>query len=74
MAQLSAMGRNGTVDEVINISNQLFDYFILKFNSLEKVAKAVAFICSDEASYITGDIIHIDGGMHNVPPNYRGKH
>lgn len=31
----------------------------------EEVAGAVAFLCSNRASYITGEIISVNGGMHN---------
>jgi 3-oxoacyl-[acyl-carrier protein] reductase len=30
----------------------------------EDVAQAVAFLASDEASYITGQVIHVNGGMY----------
>ena len=30
----------------------------------EDIAKAVAFLVSDDASYITGQVLHVNGGMH----------
>jgi 3-oxoacyl-[acyl-carrier protein] reductase len=30
----------------------------------EEVAALVAFLCSDAAGYITGETVHINGGMH----------
>ncbi|MBA7656021.1 3-oxoacyl-[acyl-carrier-protein] reductase FabG [subsurface metagenome] len=34
-----------------------------RFGSVDDVAKAVAFLASDEAGYITGQVLCIDGGM-----------
>ena len=34
-----------------------------RFGAPEDVAKVVRFLASDDASYITGQTIHIDGGM-----------
>jgi 3-oxoacyl-[acyl-carrier protein] reductase len=34
-----------------------------RFGTAEEVAKLAAFLCSDEAKYLTGQIITIDGGL-----------
>src|SRR5699024_3252293 len=36
---------------------------LAKLGSAEDVAKTVRFLASDDANYITGQTIHIDGGM-----------
>ena len=35
-----------------------------KLGQTEDVADAVAFLASDNAKYITGDTIHVNGGMY----------
>ena len=35
-----------------------------KMGSGEDVSNCVAFLSSDEASYITGETIHVNGGMY----------
>lgn len=36
---------------------------LLRFGSVDDVAKAVSFLASDEAGYITGQVLCVDGGM-----------
>ena len=36
---------------------------LAKLGQPEDIAKAVAFFASDNANYITGQTLHIDGGM-----------
>jgi 3-oxoacyl-[acyl-carrier protein] reductase len=35
-----------------------------RFGSVENIADAVAFLCSEEAAYITGQVLHVNGGLH----------
>ncbi len=37
-----------------------------RLGSTQDIAKAVAFLASDDASYITGETLHVNGGMHMV--------
>lgn len=35
-----------------------------RLGSVEEIAKTVAFLASDDAAYITGETIHVNGGMY----------
>ena len=35
-----------------------------RFGTVEDVARAVVFLASPESDYITGQVIHVNGGMH----------
>ena len=37
-----------------------------RLGAASDIANAVAFLASDEASYITGETLHVNGGMHMV--------
>jgi len=34
-----------------------------RFGDVSEIAKAVAFLCSDDSKYLTGQIIKIDGAF-----------
>ena len=47
-----------------DVKKQYFDAIPLsRFGAAEDVANAAAFLASDMASYITGQVIHVDGGL-----------
>ncbi|WP_279222263.1 3-oxoacyl-[acyl-carrier-protein] reductase [Anaerophilus nitritogenes] len=46
------------------VKKQIMDQIPMKeLGKAEDVANAVAFLCMDESKYITGQVLHIDGGM-----------
>ena len=55
----------------IDLPQELKDMFIEmtplgRYGEPEDIANAVAFLVSDEASYITGHVLSVDGGMAMV--------
>ena len=34
-----------------------------RFGRPEEIAQSIVFLCSDEASYVTGQVISVNGGM-----------
>lgn len=53
-----------TKDLPEDLTNQLNDFIPLgRWGEIQEVANAVAFLASDEASYITGHTLNVDGGM-----------
>ena len=41
-----------------------------KFGEPKDVANTIAFLCSDMSDYITGETIHVNGGMYFSWQNY----
>jgi 3-oxoacyl-[acyl-carrier protein] reductase len=35
-----------------------------RFGKIEEVTNSVVFLCTEEAAYITGQMIHINGGYY----------
>ncbi len=56
-------------DMTDKLNNEIKDAYInkiplKKFGSAEDVANAVAFLLSDESSYITGEVLKVNGGLY----------
>ena len=50
--------------EIMDIKEQMKSQIPLgEFGSVQDIANAVVFLASDEAKYITGQTLHVDGGM-----------
>ena len=48
----------------INIEELIKEIPLGRFGDPEEIAHLASFICSEEASYITGQVIHINGGLY----------
>lgn len=63
-----------TRDMILNRGDkQLKQIALRRFGKPEEVANLVTFLASDEASYITGAIISVDGGMLIVQNPWRAR-
>ena len=54
------------IDGMPNAKREAYEQFIpmRRFGSPEDVAGLVVFLASDQAAYITGQVISVDGGLH----------
>ena len=58
---------NTAMTQALNESQQqaiLSQIPLGRMGEAEDIANAVAFLASEEASYITGTVLHVNGGMY----------
>ncbi len=51
-------------NETINSEDLISEIPLGRFGKPEEIAHLASFLCSEEASYITGQILHINGGLY----------
>ena len=51
-------------NDAVNSEDLMNEIPLGRFGKPEEVAHLASFLCSEEASYITGQILHINGGLH----------
>ena len=61
-----ARGSSGSADALRKIAET---HPMGRIGSPEDIADAILFLASDEASYISGETIIVDGGSRTLPPN-----
>ena len=61
-----------TKDRYADLSNRL--HMTGRMGTLEEVAEAVLFLCSEHASFITGSCLRVDGGHSALGPQGKEKH
>ena len=61
-----ARGSSGSAETLRNIAET---HPMKRLGSPEDIADAILFLASDEASYISGETIIVDGGSRTLPPN-----
>jgi 3-oxoacyl-[acyl-carrier protein] reductase len=56
-SQMTRLIREAAADQILD------RLLVRRFGTPEDVAAAVAFLASSDASYITGEVLHVDGGL-----------
>ena len=51
-------------NDAVNSEDLMNEIPLGRFGKPEEVAHLASFLCSEEASYITGQILHINGGLY----------
>ena len=51
-------------NDAVNSQDLINEIPLGRFGKPEEIAHLASFLCSEEASYITGQIIHINGGLY----------
>jgi NAD(P)-dependent dehydrogenase (short-subunit alcohol dehydrogenase family) len=59
-------------DRYADMSNRL--HMIGRLGTLQEVADAVLFLCSEHAGFITGSCLRVDGGHSALGPQGKEKH